>query len=153
MFNCGPSASEFDPSFRQFGVSDTPSRGPDLLSETPGRLFRGLGEVCYPRAPTRGQEISEITQRTGLNVPDIPRTPAFRPWDTSDASQSVHTRASSGLLKCLLSDPATATVNKLIDCLTIAGSFLREIATGGSGFQYKLPVMIFLVCVSPSLRD
>ena len=43
-------ASEFDPSFQQFGVSETPSqrplRAPERLSGPRGRLFRGLGEVC-----------------------------------------------------------------------------------------------------------
>ena len=43
-------ASEFDPSFQQFGVSETPSQGPlhppERLSEAPERLFRGLGKVC-----------------------------------------------------------------------------------------------------------
>ena len=46
----GFGASEFDPSFQQFGVSETPSqrplRAPEWLSEAPERLFRGLGEVC-----------------------------------------------------------------------------------------------------------
>ena len=43
-------ASEFDPSFQQFGVSETPSQGslraPERLSGPRGRFFRGLGEVC-----------------------------------------------------------------------------------------------------------
>ena len=67
MLNCGPrggtggvkpgsgvqrfwgplGASEFDPSFQQFGVSETPSqrplRAPERLSGPRERLFRGLG--------------------------------------------------------------------------------------------------------------
>ena len=42
----GGGASEFDPSFQQFGVSETPSqrplRAPERLSGPRGRLFKGL---------------------------------------------------------------------------------------------------------------
>ena len=43
-------ASEFDPSFQQIGVSETPFPGapqsPGKAPRGPERLFRGLGEVC-----------------------------------------------------------------------------------------------------------
>ena len=95
IFNCGPRgatggvkpgsgvqrfwgplrASEFDPSFQQFGVSETPSqrplRAPERLSGPRGRLFRGLGEVC-PFSKERGKKVgySEASKR-----PRFPRMP------------------------------------------------------------------------------
>ena len=61
-------ASEFDPSFQKFGVSETPSqrplRAPERLSGPRGRLFRGLGEGC-PFSTERENKVghSEASKR------------------------------------------------------------------------------------------
>ena len=61
-------ASEFDPSFQRFGVSETPSqrplRAPERLSGPRGRLFRGLGEGC-PFSTERENKVghSEASKR------------------------------------------------------------------------------------------
>ena len=65
-------ASEFDPSFQKFGVSETPSqrplRAPERLSGPQGRLFRGLGEVC-PFSKERGKKVGHS------GAPKMPRFP------------------------------------------------------------------------------
>ena len=65
----GPSrASEFDPSFQKFGVSETPSQrplgAPERLWGPRGRLFRGLGEGC-PFSTERENKVghSEASKR------------------------------------------------------------------------------------------
>ena len=81
-------ASELDPLFQQFGVSETPSqrpvRAPERLSGPRGRLFRGLGEVC-PFSKERGKKVghSEAPKRPRfagcLLRGSNPRVPTLRP--------------------------------------------------------------------------
>ena len=73
----GPlAASEFDPSFQKFGVSETPSqrplRAPERLSGPRGRLFRGLGQVCL-FSKERGKKVGHS------EAPKRPRFPGCPP--------------------------------------------------------------------------
>ena len=69
-------ASEFDPSFRQFGVSETASQGPlrapERLSGAPGRLFRGLGEG-YPFSTEREKKVGHSEASKRSRFPGCPR--------------------------------------------------------------------------------
>ena len=68
-------ASEFDPLFQKFGVSETPSqrplRAPERLSGPWERLFRGLGEVC-PFSKERGKKVGHSEAPKRLRFPGCP---------------------------------------------------------------------------------
>ena len=76
-------ASEFDPSFQQFGGSESPSQGPlkvapERLPEAPERLFRNLGEVCS-FSTERGNKVrhSEAPKRVPFSRMPPERVPTL----------------------------------------------------------------------------
>ena len=74
-------ASEFDPSFQRFGVSETPSQRPlrasERLSGPRGRLFRGLGEGC----PFPTERVNKVGHSEASKRPRFPGCPlrGFQP--------------------------------------------------------------------------
>ena len=124
-FNCGPrggtggakpgsgvqrfwgplGASEFDPSFQQFGVSETPFqrplRAPERLSGPRGRLFRGLGEVC-PFSTERENKVGHSEAPKRSHFPGCPLR-GFQP---------------SGSYPRATDNPSLRKKNLVVDCLT-----------------------------------
>ena len=98
-------ASEFDPSFQKFGVSETPSQrplgAPERLSGPPGRLFRGLGEVCL-FSKERGKKVghSEAPKRRRFPGCSLrgsnPRVPTLRPQLVRETPSSGSHSSCSG---------------------------------------------------------